>query len=756
MGKFTTDRKITLGFTLAFAALTLVPLSVQRNKARLIESNKQVLHSHEVLNALEGTLRHLVSAEGAKRGYTISGSERELAQYQTSIVQARSELARFAALTINDEVQQQRVKRLEPVMDSLEAALKQTIQSRRPKPSGVSNDSIAPATQMELARSVLDKMCREEQRMLEERSGALHNSMSEGMNSFWAVASLNFLILGVSFVIVNYYVAHRRAAEQRLQQAKQAAEQANVAKSNFLANMSHEIRTPMTAILGYADNLLEPDQTSSDRLDCLQTIRRNARHLLELINNVLDISKIEAGKMIAEQIVTDLPQIAAEVSSMMRPRALEKGLQFQLLFEGGIPQRIKTDPLRLKQVLVNLVGNAIKFTEKGKVQLCVSCEVHKPKQPHEENTSTIRFDVVDTGIGLTQQQTERLFQPFSQADSSMSRRFGGTGLGLTISKRLAALMGGEIAVRSTPLVGTVFSVTIAGGPVDEAALLRGLNEAIHPHNPNSTRAKRDELEPGPSAKLSARVLLVEDGIDNQRLISSYLRKSGAEVAVAENGLLALEMVQARPFDLILMDMQMPEMDGYSATGELRRRGITLPIIALTAHAMSDDRAKCIAAGCSDYMSKPISRHKLIETIRGHLQPAAEVVPPEAAKLPEVSAPVVQATAQRSTLRSDFAGDTEMREVLSGFVNGLPAQVNQLEKLLAENDITSLRRAVHQIKGSGGGYGFMPLTEVAARAEQRISETESVEAATAQVRDLIDLIKTVEGYRPQAAQAGVLV
>ncbi|MCC7292566.1 MAG: response regulator [Phycisphaerales bacterium] len=391
-------------------------------------------------------------------------------------------------------------------------------------------------------------------------------------------------------------------AKVHLEVALAAADAANRAKSAFLANMSHEIRTPMTAILGYADLLLEPAQTPKDRLDAVQTIRRNGEHLLSIINDILDLSKIEAGRMVIEQIDVDPLTVIEEVFSLMQVRAKGKGLSLvnDLVFPQ--PVRIRSDPTRLRQILVNLVGNAIKFTESGAVTVRTSF-VASP-QPR------MRFSVKDTGIGIDPSALANLFQPFTQADASTTRRFGGTGLGLTISKRLATMLGGDIDVESTPGEGSTFSVWVAceGAGEDEVRFEPPLAEATGA----SARSSAEHI------RLSANVLLAEDGPDNQRLISYHLRKSGATVTIAENGRIAVERAltalrEGRPFDVILMDMQMPEMDGYTAASLLRAEGFRGPIIALTAHAMAGDRDKCIHAGCSDYLTKPIDRDCLLTT-----------------------------------------------------------------------------------------------------------------------------------------------
>ena len=412
-----------------------------------------------------------------------------------------------------------------------------------------------------------------------------------------------------------------------LVQATQAAEAANRAKSEFLANMSHEIRTPLTAILGFSELLggemlgcttCDKHWGCTTRVRCrehVDTVTANGQYLLSIINDILDLSKVEAGRLEVESVRTSPCEIIAEVASLARVRVEAKGLKFELEFGGPIPEYVQTDPTRLRQVLINLVGNAVKFTEIGSVHLVTSLVDAGGPRP------MLQFDVVDTGIGMTPPQVARLFQPFAQADTSTTRRFGGTGLGLAISKRLVELLGGEIAVVETkPGCGTRVRVTVATGPLTGVMILDDPRSAVvvkSAARQTSTVAKPDE-------SLHCRILLAEDGPDNQRLIAHVLRKAGADVAVVENGQLAVDAAMealntSDPFDVILMDMQMPVMDGYAATRTLRQRGYEGPVIALTAHAMAEDRQRCLASGCSEYASKPINRSELIETIRAQVE-----------------------------------------------------------------------------------------------------------------------------------------
>lgn len=402
--------------------------------------------------------------------------------------------------------------------------------------------------------------------------------------------------------IIGRDITARKEADRAIQRAQETAEDANRMKSEFLANMSHEIRTPMTAILGFTEILI--DRASDQDRESLEIIHRNGEYLLQLINDILDLSKIEAGKMQVDPVPMSPAVIVNDIAQLMSVRAEEKGLTFAVRLEMPIPRFIRSDSVRFRQILLNLIGNAIKFTEKGSVELYVEFL--------ETPAPILRCRVVDTGIGMTPEQCSRLFRPFTQADASTSRRFGGTGLGLTISKRLARMLGGDIEVESAYGMGSQFIFTMSAEVVDSVAIK---SSAV---SPNHTEASVPTYT---APAISARVLLAEDGVDNQRLIKRTLERAGATVTIVENGRELLDRFELMnsnpndaPFDLVLTDVQMPEMDGLEATRRLREAGYTGPIVAITAHARSEDRQRCIDAGSDAYVSKPINRRELIQTI----------------------------------------------------------------------------------------------------------------------------------------------
>jgi CheY-like chemotaxis protein len=399
-------------------------------------------------------------------------------------------------------------------------------------------------------------------------------------------------------------------AQRALVAARDAATSASRAKSLFVANVSHEIRTPMTAILGYTDVLAEPDLGEAERRDAIETLRRNGHHLLALINDMLDLSKIEAGGLEVRRSETSPISVAQHVVALLRDRARAKGLSLELELGADVPNAIFSDALRLQQILVNLVGNAIKFTEQGGVRLSVS---HPAAQIGGQGE--ISFEVVDSGIGIAPADRERVFAPFSQADPSESRRYGGTGLGLAISRGLAQQLGGRLELESEVGRGSTFRLRLPIGVSDGAV--------ASPPPFDTALLAADSAPPLTLPSLRGRVLVAEDGPDNQRLIERVLTRVGLEVTLAGDGRTAIDTALAaerdgRPFGAVLMDMQMPELDGYAATQALRDAGFTRPIIALSAHAMTEDRERCLASGCDAFASKPLDRRALLELLAEHL------------------------------------------------------------------------------------------------------------------------------------------
>jgi PAS domain S-box-containing protein len=523
----------------------------------------------------------------------------------------------------------------------------------------------------------------------------------------------------LAIITVGKDITARKAIERELLEAKATAEAASRAKSAFVANMSHEIRTPMTAILGYADLLTHPTQTDDERKRCIQTIRRNGEHLLAVINDILDVSKIEAGKMTVEKIAAGPCQVVTDVAALMKVRALDKNLAFDVRYVGSIPQAIETDPTRLRQILMNLIGNAIKFTHSGGIKLLVSMA----SSPDVANPR-LRFDVIDTGVGLTKEQLGTLFRPFAQADSSTTRKFGGTGLGLTISKRLANMLGGDLTVTSEPGSGSTFSLTVQTGPLFGVAMLdspQALTEAA------DTTAHRSE-----QVRLDGRVLLAEDGPDNRVLITFYLKQAGLEVVEVENGALARDraldaLKKGNPFDLILMDMQMPELDGYGATAALRKAGYRNPIVALTAHAMGGDREKCLAAGCDEFAVKPIDHDALMTTLRKFLtEKPAKPETADATRAATTAIPNPAADAD-STL-SKLMAKPGTAKLVERFLSGLPQRIAAMQQAVSIKDFNQLKVLSHQLKGAAGGYGFAAVSQVAARVEAAVAAGDATEVA----------------------------
>ena len=533
--------------------------------------------------------------------------------------------------------------------------------------------------------------------------------------------------------------------ERAIGRANQLAEEAaaaSLAKSEFLANMSHEIRTPMTAILGYVDLICE-DLKCCDicpaNKDCeiraankenLAVVKRNGQYLLSLIDDILDLSKIEAGKMLVEIEPCNPVCLIADVASIMRVRADDHGISLSVEHAGELPETIQTDEAKLRQALMNLVDNAVKFTTEGGVRIATRfLPVWREDQP------AVSIQVIDTGIGISEDDLAALCDPFVQADASTTRTHAGTGLGLAITHRIAKLLGCDLSVDSTPGKGSTFTLTVPTGSLEGVRMLTDPSEAAHgrPGPPS------DDRRQGVADVAGVRVLLAEDGPDIQRLISLVLRKAGAEVEVAENGQVAVDkaLADASGFDVILMDMQMPVMDGYDATRLLRKKGLTCPIIALTAHAMSGDREKYLAVGCTGYCPKPIDRWQLIRAIAQHAPRGAHSV-----TAGQGADDQAEANDHNDPIRSEYANDPDLADILDEFVTGLGDTVSAMREAIANNHHEKLHGLAHQLKGSGGGYGYPQLTN-AAKVLEDAANAKDAEAAKLAFSELCALCKAVE-------------
>jgi CheY-like chemotaxis protein len=423
----------------------------------------------------------------------------------------------------------------------------------------------------------------------------------------WVALAGGFVLLGVVYL----WCSSRPVGDD--EERGTPTPEKGVFGSGLLSHASHELRTPLTAIIGYAELLAEgcPGSCAFGKEEArshLATLARSAEHLLCIVDDILDYSKVEAGELKIERIVCSPAELAKEATELLRVRAQAANVALELELCEPLPALFVTDPTRCLQILMNLLTNALKFTPHGRVRLVV----------RRAGDSHVQFDVIDTGIGIAPEQVGTLFRPFAQAERSTTRRFGGTGLGLAISQRLARLLGGDITVESQPRVGSCFCVTIASGSPEEAArasTIAGVGVRSSARPPRTTDVP---------LTLSGRVLLAEDGLDNQRLIGFLLCKAGLDVAVAEDGRSACDQALAaraadRPFDVILMDMQMPIMSGFEATAHLRAAGYAGPIVALTAHAMAGDRERCLAAGCDDYVAKPVRRATLLAAVGRQLE-----------------------------------------------------------------------------------------------------------------------------------------
>jgi PAS domain S-box-containing protein len=503
--------------------------------------------------------------------------------------------------------------------------------------------------------------------------------------------------------------------ERELRKAVESADAANRTKSEFLANMSHEIRTPMNSILGFTDVLrrgFAADEATRQRY--LDTIHSSGKHLLELLNDILDLSKIEAGRLEVEHKACSPCELISQLLTMFAVPAQNRGISLEFTTAGPVPETILTDPTRLRQIIANLVGNAIKFTETGGVNI-VARILPSHKKPQ------LAIDVIDTGIGISPEGLSKIFNPFVQAESSVTRRFGGTGLGLTISHRFAAALGGDLTVTSELGRGSRFTVTLDTGPLDGIPLLDA-PQTQERLTQSDNRSAKDLPKLPPAC-----VLVADDGEANRQLITVILTRAGLHVETAENGAVAVQMASSNPFDLILMDMQMPTLDGYAATTRLRQMGLSIPIVALTANAMKGDEERCRAAGCSAFVAKPVDIDALIRCLAEQLQ--------------GVIGPDQRPTLKGATPAVSPKPNTEAQADRGEFVRFVQEQLNAMHFALQGGKFAELGQLAGSMKPSAIASGQGEFHALATRIEE-LAEQQAIDEIEDAICELAILSESI--------------
>lgn len=684
--KISTKLIVSLSSLVSIGLVIFIAITANYYITRMSENNTQLYNAYQVSESVKAFRAGVVALDGNQKRYMLTGNVRNLEEYQLAETKIKTQLKTLekyfdnkAEEKIFERLKDQTYKKLAEAKE-----LQQTINAGQ-------NNNPGNSTELQQINETIEEITS----ILSAHTQLLITKNAENLNvsKKWNLLeiAIGVLVALAAVIILFRDINLRNQLEAELRNAKKQAEENATLKEQFMANVSHEIRTPMNAILGFSD-LLNKTGLNNTQREYLNAISTSSSNLLNIINDILDFSKIEAGKLIIEKIPFNLDNTLNSLHLLFNQKAFEKGVVFNITKEQNLPVNIFGDPTRLNQILVNLIGNAIKFTPSGSVTL--SCEL----KGIEHDVAGIVFRVKDTGIGIPQDKLQTIFERFNQGNKETTRKFGGTGLGLAIVKSLVEIQNGNINVKSKEGLGTEFIVSLS-----------------YPLSYQENNFNTNNFKSLPKiATFNKQILLVEDNILNQKLALNYLQEFGLNAHTADNGEKAIALLKENKYHLVLMDIQMPVMDGYTTTLKIRNElALKLPVIAMTAHVIKGEIEKCYQHGMNDYISKPFRETEFYEILKKHLGVSDPTQAVQNNSVTDIKQEKSETTGivQINELQDLSRGNkTFIREMISIFSEQNPRDISEISNAIASADFDKIRATAHRMKTSIGFMGMPSLSE----------------------------------------------